>query len=1515
MTGGAVADLLFDPSTPLLAYSAGDGFYKTLDGGGIWAKGGEGLPSVRIVRLVRAPANLSGPPLWAPPLWASNGRNLFASRDNGRGFYLAAQGPPDGATTFAIVRGPTGVRAFAAGGGDSPIFRSDDNGGHWTPLFDGPRFVTTLESPAGNENTIYAARSAREGTRPDILRTTDGGVVWRSLALAAAAGFRDAAVTRVLLDPFDPATLYVATLGDGVFRTTDAGETWNQPTRLAGLRVEALAADPRLRGHLFAGTPGSVFESTDGGGSWSPIGGGLPAERITAVSVSADGSLLLAGTASGSIFRLGLSTGSGAIIALVARGDAVYAAAEGRGLLASADAGGTFRKIPDVVCPFDSVRDVAFGANRLYAECGDLRSLWTWDGSAWSLRSSFDDPSYGDPPPAGDVGRGRPLLAEDPLEDRAPTWLTGVTLCDYEGCYSRELVRAGDSIVTLREVPRESLFRFPRLLAPPVERSPWLLSIRNGTVYRTPARNRPVSLGFATSQDSENLGAAPDDILGLARDIQVPIRLVAAGKRGAWLSGDEGRTWRLAAGVPAGVAAVAADPALAGRALAASGATLYESIDAGASFHEVHVAPAAITALAIDEADPSRVFLGLENGSVRSVRLLHSPSDPAGAPSILTVREEGQMGFRIAFAGRAEGVASYALERRALQAGAWSRVDTARLIPGVFAGSFLDSNPPPDTPLLYRVIAEDATGFLSVSVERRAVRPTTPPLPPDELVAREDDRGWRLTWNDRSGREDGYLVEHLSTGGGWRPLLLLPADSTSYRVEESPVSPRFLRVRAVNARGRSEPALAVSAGGSPPRYAATLSAFRGDGLNARISASYFSYTESTEVVYERSVDDGAFEEIARGVPSYLDSDRQADHNYVYRARAVNPAGYGPPSETVSLGTWTTVPRAPEDVTAAYERRWPRGAADRITINWRDVSGREDGFAAAMVPIFNPPIQARFLGNAGRNQTTTEALLYWGPDGMRGDQLVTVRAFNGLGYSEPSAPFRLRIFEGFGDNPDELFRLLPFVAQGRSDGSVITTDIVERVSSKAWRGSDALQFLDTPSDSLFVRAETGSQGNTEGSLRVLDDFVASLRQAYPLLPSGDPHSGPMARFSDRHTGAPHVVRVRRNVTLPDGRRGQAGVVYTSVPIDPMGILPLVLPALADDETHRSSVGLVHLGIEPEPLVLRVTVFDGESGKGSALPDVFVEQGSSTILDRVLEKVNARQGWVRVERISGPLSFYAYAIVTDTLTSDGAWVSPFALGADGPSQWVLPVQLEGDNVRSEVVLTNTGSTDLTFDLVYRESLPAARSYPPVRVRLAAGRQVVLPSLPDLLRLRGMDLGVPGSTLRIGIVRISSPDGGDARSLAAGVRLKTADGGFSCFTQAVEDRATTEASERPGTVVTRVWGLREREGDHSEVYLANLSDQTVDLQASVHGCLAMSWGNGQRRCTPSAAVTPISVQIPAGGVYRMERPLASIGASVGWLETSRTQGAGSVYAFGLLIDDVTGDVGFVAGAAGTR
>ena len=212
-------------------------------------------------------------------------------------------GPYRGGRTVAAAGIPAQPNVFYIAANDGGIWKTDDYGRTWNPLFDDQPTgsIGALAIAPSDPNIIYAG-SGEGLQRPDlsvgngIYESTDGGKSWRHL------GLRDGQqIPAILVDPQDPNRLFVAVLGHpygpnaerGVFRSTDGGETWQKVLyKDENTGAIDLAFDPTNPRTIYAvlwaarqgpwengewsGPNSGLFKSTDGGATWQQLTGGLP---------------------------------------------------------------------------------------------------------------------------------------------------------------------------------------------------------------------------------------------------------------------------------------------------------------------------------------------------------------------------------------------------------------------------------------------------------------------------------------------------------------------------------------------------------------------------------------------------------------------------------------------------------------------------------------------------------------------------------------------------------------------------------------------------------------------------------------------------------------------------------------------------------------------------------------------------------------------------------------------------------------------------------------------------------------------------------------------------------------------------------------------------------------------------------------------------------------------------------------------------------------------------------------
>ncbi|MBN2311700.1 MAG: exo-alpha-sialidase [Candidatus Hydrogenedentes bacterium] len=261
-----------------------DGFYASATGGDTWERlpvPGDGRPADILVD----PAN----PL---VLYAVTDKGVWRSRDFGDAFIgktwdaLTAELPPAANAAFTMAPGAPG-RIYARLDGLLFTRRLDEDA--WTscgPL--GLAEETTgypwlVADPGNPDHALFGlwSKYGGLGTVSLLQQTMDGGRTWapgiEDIYRAYAEGGMMALVPLLIqgsiaepaIPPSGPGVLFMAGGRRGVLKSTDGGASWQEKRAGFEIPVAQSVMAPAHTDWVFAGTPGGLYVSKDGGESWA----------------------------------------------------------------------------------------------------------------------------------------------------------------------------------------------------------------------------------------------------------------------------------------------------------------------------------------------------------------------------------------------------------------------------------------------------------------------------------------------------------------------------------------------------------------------------------------------------------------------------------------------------------------------------------------------------------------------------------------------------------------------------------------------------------------------------------------------------------------------------------------------------------------------------------------------------------------------------------------------------------------------------------------------------------------------------------------------------------------------------------------------------------------------------------------------------------------------------------------------------------------------------------------------
>src|SRR5262245_57614331 len=279
--GGLVLSTAVDPTNPLVVYAGTNngGVYKSTNSGTTWLPKRNGI--------FAAVETLAVDPTNPNILYAgSRGGGVYKTTDGGSNWSAVNSGlfPPSNLVIHELAILPMAPATIYAATDDG-LYKTTNGGGTWVKRLSTPTVQAVAIDPV-NPNVVYTGSTG--GTTGGCWKSTNGGTSWTSII----SGLWNSYVYVLAIDPFNSNNVYIGN-SSGIFRSTNAGGTWERTGNLPNT-VGGLAVDPANSGTLYAATAGSgVYKSTDGATSWTQVSAGLGNLRVNWVTFAA-GSLYAA---------------------------------------------------------------------------------------------------------------------------------------------------------------------------------------------------------------------------------------------------------------------------------------------------------------------------------------------------------------------------------------------------------------------------------------------------------------------------------------------------------------------------------------------------------------------------------------------------------------------------------------------------------------------------------------------------------------------------------------------------------------------------------------------------------------------------------------------------------------------------------------------------------------------------------------------------------------------------------------------------------------------------------------------------------------------------------------------------------------------------------------------------------------------------------------------------------------------------------------------------------------------
>lgn len=245
-----VYSILYTGGTDIYVGGVGFGILKSTDSGTDWEIKNQGMVNASILSIVFTHEN--------EIISVNNGPGILFSSDNGLSWQNRT--PSEGNGYISDLKLEGGVLYYCCQMSEGGFFYSSDKGLTWVNSSYG------LQNAAGVK--VFLKLSDSEwmlGSGNGLYISVSGGQQWSKVS-----SFPDLYINELF--SADGINIFASTLYSGVYRSSDAGLTWNLSS-VPDNNISKITAS--ATGHLYAAGYNSVYKSTDSGITWLPLNNGL----------------------------------------------------------------------------------------------------------------------------------------------------------------------------------------------------------------------------------------------------------------------------------------------------------------------------------------------------------------------------------------------------------------------------------------------------------------------------------------------------------------------------------------------------------------------------------------------------------------------------------------------------------------------------------------------------------------------------------------------------------------------------------------------------------------------------------------------------------------------------------------------------------------------------------------------------------------------------------------------------------------------------------------------------------------------------------------------------------------------------------------------------------------------------------------------------------------------------------------------------------------------------------------